>query len=167
MRYAFSAALPVVFGFGLALTALGVRDAQAAVPHASHHRATIGNGFGFAVFDGDAHRLTSLTEAPHATKAAGVPTRNVLYDAYFGLRAEGAGGWLGESPVETLRYVDESGVVAATQHFGPLLAETYVFSPFGVEAPCVVLALKVTNTSGVAQPDAAAYALLNLHLGSG
>src|SRR5260221_1428610 len=146
---------------------VGGADAEAAVPHASHHRATVGNGFGFAVFDGDARKLTTLTEAPHATKNATSATRNVMYDAYFGLRASGGSAWLGETPVDALGYVDQSGVVVATQQMGPLRAKTYTFAPFGLDASAVVLALEVTNTSAIAQPDAAAYALLNPHLGAG
>jgi hypothetical protein len=153
-----------------ALLVAGV--SEGAVPHASHHGATIGNGYGFAVYDGDARKLTMLTEAPHASKSATSATRNPLYDAYFGLRASGGAAWLSETPIEGLEsgglhYVDQSGIVAATQLMGPLRAVTYSFSPFGLASPCVVLALEVTNDSAVPQPDAAAYALLNLHLGAG
>jgi len=165
MRWSkFLVALPFLAIFGAASS-----PARAAVPHPSWNKATVGNGFGFSVYDGDARKITTFTELSYASRSEGKPTRNLAYDAYFGLRASGGSAWLNEVPLEgnALRYVDQSGVVEITQQMGPLRAREYVFSPWGLEAPSVVLALEVTNTSSIAQPDASAYALLNFHLGAG
>ncbi len=162
MRYVVRSLLTIATVSGLC-----AGSATAAVPHTSFHQASIGNGYGFGVVDGVSGRLVTLTEAPYAFRSAGVASRDVVYDAYFGVRSGGEGSWLGEVPVDTMRYVDQAGIVETTQHVGALTTRTYAFSPFGLEAPCVVLALSVTNDSGVAQNDAAAYSLFNLHLGSG
>src|SRR5207302_8332630 len=112
MRYAFAAGF---FAF-LAANAFAA-DAGATEPHASWNAASVGNGFGFAVYDGALAKVTTLTEAPHATISPTQPTRNVMYDAYFGVRADGEGAWLNAAPVATgsLAYEAESGVAAARQ----------------------------------------------------
>jgi GH15 family glucan-1,4-alpha-glucosidase len=160
--------LPKVLA-ALPFLALLASPARAAVPHPSWNKATVGNGFGFSVYDADARKLSTFTELSYANRSAGKPTRNLAYDAYFGLRASGGSAWLNELPVDSggLRYADQSGVVEVSQQMGPLHTRQYVFSPWGLEASAVVLALEITNTSSIAQPDAAAYALLNFHLGAG
>lgn len=143
------------------------RAAHAVGPHNSWHRLTTGNGYGFATYDAESRRLTFLSDHPYVERAPGDLTRDLAYDAYFGLRASGGAAWLSERPVEALEYRDQTHVVHATQSLGPLRGETYVLAPWGLEAPAVVLVLRVTNTARVPVTDAAAYALLNFHLGSG
>lgn len=143
------------------------RNAHAVGPHRSWSQLPSGNGRGFAVYDVDRARLTTLTNHPYAQRTPSERTRDVAFDAYFGVRANGGGYWLGERPVTRAEYVQQTHVVRAEQSAGPLATETFVYAPFAHASPGVVLALRVRNTSRSAVPDASAYALLNFHLGSG
>ena len=143
------------------------REAGAVGPHRSLQQLATGNGYGLAVYDASSARVTTFTDHPYAQRTPSETTRDLAYDAYFGVRASGAGAWLGELPVRDVQYENQSHVVHATQDFGPLRAETYTFAPWGLEAPAIALVLHVTNTSQLTLTDAAAYALLNFHLGSG
>ena len=140
---------------------------SAAQPHRSWSKLTTGNGFGFSVYDADAGKLGFFSEHPYAQPSPGVFTRNLAFDAYFGVRAGGGAAWLSERPVETVGYVEQTHAVRAAQRHGPLSAETTMVAPFGLSAPAVILSLKVKNISGAAVTDAAIYALLNFHLGTG
>ena len=150
----------------LALIALPAA-AGAVQPHRSFDQLTTGNGFGFAVYDGTQGKVTTFTEHPYAAASPGVPTRNLAYDAYFGLRANGQAGWLADAKVSSLDYLGQGHVVRAVQALGPLTAETHAFAPWGLQAPALVMVLHVINPSRAAVSDAAAYALLNFHLGVG
>ncbi len=161
-----STTLTLSAALSLALAA-GASAARAAVPHPSIGQATSGNGYGFVVYDLGLRKVTWLTEAPYKAKDAATQTRNVAYDAYFGLRADGEGGWLSNRPLDAAEYLDDGNVVVATQSFGPLRAKTHVFAPWGLSAASMVIALEVTNVSSVTLNDAAAFALVNLHLGVG
>ncbi len=141
--------------------------ASAVLPHRSFDSLTTGNGLLHAVYDGAQGKLVTFNEHPYASPAPGVQTRNLAYDAYFGVRAAGQAAWLPTRPIDSLEYVNQSHVARAVQSLGPLRAETHVFAPFGLSAPAVVLLLHATNASRSTVADAAAYALLNFHLGTG
>ncbi|MEI8254702.1 MAG: alpha-amylase family glycosyl hydrolase [Deltaproteobacteria bacterium] len=155
--------------------ALAAASLALSVPHTSHatgpHRSfaqlPTGNGYGLALYDAATARLTTFTEHPYAQRSPSEQTRDLAYDAYFGVRASGGSAWLGEVPVDDVYYEGQSHVVHASQSYGPLRAETYTFAPWNLEAPAVVLVLHVTNTAQHALTDAGAYALMNFHLGSG
>ncbi len=141
--------------------------ANAQSPHRSWRALPTGNGYAHAVFDGDSRRMSFFSEHPYADRAPTERSRDLAYDAYFGLRASGAGAWLTQRDLDDLEYVEQTHVVHATQRMGPLRGETYIFSPWGLEAPSVVLAIHVTNDSRVPLTDSAAYVLLNFHVGTG
>jgi hypothetical protein len=161
-----SGLLPLALVAACAAT-VATRPAHATGPHRSWGRLTTGNGYSFSTYDVDARRVTFFSDHPYVERSSTEATRDLAYDAYFGVRAAGGAAWLGERPVEDAEYHDQTHVVHATQSFGPLRAETYVFAPWGIEAPAVVMVLRVTNTSRAPVSDGAAYALLNFHLGSG
>jgi glycosidase len=141
--------------------------AHAIGPHRSLAQLPTGNGYSLAVYDASTSRVTTFTDHPYAQRSTSQQTRDLAYDAYFGVRASGGGAWLGELPVENVGYENQSHVVHATQSYGPLRAETYVWSPWSIEAPALVMVLHVTNVSQLTLTDAAAYALMNFHLGNG
>ncbi|MCC7536931.1 MAG: hypothetical protein IT379_11995, partial [Deltaproteobacteria bacterium] len=157
------AGIAVVFAAALAMP-LRVRAVE---PFSSWSSLTTGNGYGFAVYDVGRARLSWLTERPYYARDATRRTRDLAYDAYFGIRASGGAGWLSDVAVDSARYAGQSHVIEVDQRFGPIRARTHVLAPWGLDAPAVVLALRVTNASSVPQPNAAAYALLNFHLGGG
>lgn len=139
-------------------------------PHASWSKLPTSNGFAAAVYDVAHARVTSLREHLYARRDAATPTRELMYDFYFGLRAGGANAWLGESPVDAAGWdddVDGAGVVRVVQHQGDLRATQYFFAPFQVDAPALVAVVSVTNTGAAPAADAALFALANLHVGGG
>lgn len=103
-------------------------------------------------------------------------TRDLLYDAYFGLRDQNGQAWLPSLPAD----LDASGyagwqegagggtgVVTMVQTMGSLEATQYFFAPMELEANAFVMAMRVRNTGGAAVPGAQAFSLHNFHLGYG
>jgi MYXO-CTERM domain-containing protein len=140
----------------------------AVAAHTSWHALPLSNGFAAAVYDPARARVTSLREHLYARPDATSVTRELMYDAYFGLRASGANVWLGESSVDEAGWDPEAaGVARVVQHAGDLRATQYFFAPSGVDAPALVAIVTVTNTGAAPLADAALFSLHNLHLGSG
>jgi GH15 family glucan-1,4-alpha-glucosidase len=128
---------------------------------------TIGNGHGFQVFDTSTNRITQFLEHPYRylrpnaqdPHAEGVGRRDLAYDTYFGLKAPGGAGWLAESSdVGEAEYVDEAGIIRAPATVGGVRADSYFFSPFGIERNVMVGVLHAPGATD-------GYALFNFHLG--
>ncbi|MGC4113907.1 MAG: hypothetical protein QM765_04475 [Myxococcales bacterium] len=152
----------------LALPLLGT-TASAAVPHASFHQVVSANGHTAIVYDDQQAKVTGLREHCFAAVDATTPTRELAYDAYFGLRLGGAGKWLSETGVApAVRYLPGTGVIESVQTVGSVQATTYAFAPFEANAPVAVMLLKVKNTgtSALGASDAV-YSLHNFHVGDG
>ena len=96
-------------------------------------------------------------------------TRDLLYDAYFGLRDQNGQAWLPSLPadLDASGYAGGTGVITMVQTMGSLEATQYFFAPMELEANAFVMAMRVRNTGGVAVPGAQAFSLQNLHLGYG
>src|SRR5262249_48698100 len=136
-------------------------------PHASWTQLPLSNGRAAAVFDAARARLVSLREHVYAHADAASTTRELLHDAYFGLRAAGQNAWLAESPVDAVGWDGDAAIVRLEQHLGDLRAVQYFFAPSGVEAPVVVAVVEVSNTGTAPASDAALFSLHNLHVGGG
>ncbi|KYF71213.1 glycosyl hydrolase, partial [Sorangium cellulosum] len=150
------------------------------------------NGFGAVLLDLNQARLTHFREHLFGTEEplldergeevwVGdqpqiVPTRDLLYDAYFGLRSEGKQRWLTEVPVDldasgyagwTEGQRGGTGVVTMVQRVGNLECTQFFFAPQGLEQAGFVMAMRVQNLGDAAAEDVAAFSLHNLHLGFG
>src|SRR5262245_33178255 len=86
------------------------RAAGAVEPHNSWRRLTTGNGYGFATYDADARRVNFFAHRPYSERVPGEPTRDLAYDAFFGVRALGGAAWLTDRPVDALEYRDQTHV---------------------------------------------------------
>ena len=102
-------------------------------------------------------------------------TRDLLFDAYFGLRDGNGQAWLTGVPVDhgasgyagwTEGNVGGTGIVTMVQQFGDLRATQYLFAPFDLPHASMAMVMQVTNTGAAAVP-AQAFALINHHLGYG
>jgi MYXO-CTERM domain-containing protein len=106
---------------------------------------------------------------------ATVHTRDLLFDAYFGLRDatgqrwmtsvpvdEDASGYLGWGPATQ----GGTGIATMVQQVGDLEVTQYVFAPLGVEAASFVMLIRVRNTGPAAAP-AQVFSIHNFHLGFG
>ncbi|MEM7157612.1 MAG: alpha-amylase family glycosyl hydrolase [Myxococcota bacterium] len=107
---------------------------------------------------------------------AAVYTRDLLFDAYFGLRDGGGQAWLTTVPVDfdASGYAGwqegetgGTGLVTMVQTMGSLEATQYFFTPVELEANAFVMAMRVRNVGGNTVPDAQAFSLHNFHLGYG
>lgn len=155
-------------------------------------RLASSNGHGAVLLDLSQARLVHFREHLFATEeplldAAGaevwignqpqvIKTRDLLHDAYFGLRVGDEQRWLTTLPVD----LDASGyagwnggakggtgVATMVQHVGDLEATTFAFAPAGLAHAGLVMALRVRNLGASPVSGVAAFSLHNFHLGFG
>jgi GH15 family glucan-1,4-alpha-glucosidase len=107
---------------------------------------------------------------------ASVKSRDLLFDAYFGLRSGGQQGWLPGKPVDLDRsgYAPWSGgktggtgVAMQVQTSGDLEATQYFFAPQALGHNGFVMLVKVTNKGASTASGVQAFSLHNFHLGFG
>lgn len=102
-----------------------------------------------------------------------VKTRDVLYDAYFGVRAGGQQRWLNGRALSG--YVNAmpgisggSGIIDwQVPTVGDLLLNTYVFAPRSLPMASFVMALRLRNVGTSTITGVSAFSLHNFHLGYG
>jgi len=154
----------------VALSLLGTVAAAAPVePYQSFHQLVSSNGRTAAIYDDTLAKLTGLREHCFAAVDASTPTRELAYDAYFGLRLSGIGTWLSETGAAPLvRYLPGTGVIESVQQVDTVEATTYVFAPFEVDGPVAVMLLRVKNIGAAAlSASDAVYSIHNFHVGDG
>ncbi len=102
-----------------------------------------------------------------------VKTRDVLFDAYFGLRAGGQQRWVTGAPTSS-GYVTAapsprsgSGIVTWQHTVLGLEATTYVFAPRSLPQASFVMAMKLRNAGNSTITGVSAFSLHNFHLGFG
>lgn len=134
-------------------------------PFASYRRLTSANGWAPMVFDVEARRVTTFRENMYRFPAPGMETRNLAFDLYLGLRADGRGGWLTDARIEEAGYITGTNLIRTVQRSEGLRVTTHYFAPYGLEARAFVVVADV-----VAERDVTAvalYSLHNFHLGGG
>jgi neopullulanase len=168
-------------------------EAQVAVQR-TRFELPFSNGYGAVLvdFSDDGRRVTQFREHLFAAEEplldangdevwdggdfAAAYTRNILYDAYFGLRNGEGQAWLTSVPVDhdASGYAGwapgeqgGTGVVQMVQQMGPLEATQYFFSPREVEHASFAMVMRVRNTSNATVEGAQAFSLHNFHLGYG
>lgn len=176
---------------GLQLAAPGSASAAPA-PQRTRYELPSANGHGAILLDLKQKRLTQFREHLFAAEEpvldgegkdvwdgeqfATVHTRDLLFDMYFGVRAEGQQQWLTSAALDEERSgylglaADQpggTGIVAMVQNIGALRATTYAFAPQALAAGGFVLVLKLENTGDQPLTDIAAFSLHNFHLGYG
>jgi MYXO-CTERM domain-containing protein len=179
-------------------TALAVLSAtsgpvQAEVPpQRTFYRLPSSNGHGAILLDLQQGVLTHFHEHLNASEeplldAAGnevwngnqpgaVITRDLLFDAYFGLRSGGDQKWLKKLPVD----LDKSGyaswqsgktggtgVISMVQTDGAIRATQLFFAPRGMPRNGFVMVVHLENTGAAPVTGVSAFSLHNFHLGFG
>lgn len=141
-------------------------------PVASWSQLTTGNGFGFQVFDANAHEVNQFLEHPYRylrpgsdPHGTGVERRNLAYDVYFGLRAGSTGAWLRDQPQSQVGYVAQAGVIKSVTSVNGVTAESYYFAPFGYSGNALFMVVHAINTTN-APVAVDAFANPNFHLGT-
>jgi hypothetical protein len=172
--------LPVLF----VVTVAG-QAAASPPPQRTRFELPSSNGYGAVLLDLEKARLTQFREHVFAAEEpvidaqgtdvwdggqfATVHTRDLLFDAYFGVRAAGEQFWLTTVPVDHAAsgYVPGTGIATMVQQVGALRATTHAFALQGLEGGGFVLALALENTGGQAIAGVEAFSLHNFHLGFG
>lgn len=150
------------------------------------------NGYGAIMLDLSSRRLTHFREHIFAAeepridgsgnelfvdgKPLDIPTRDLLYDAYFGLRVDGKQSWLtgdevllddsGYAPFASGKQ-GGSGIVRLVQKRGNLLLEQSFFAPMNLEHAGFVMVLKLSNQGSTVATGVSAFSLHNFHMGFG
>ena len=158
--------LAIVAALAAAATARDAR-AQAVPPHASWGVLSWSNGHGSAAYDTVQRKLTSFQEHLYRYRNASTPTRELAYDAYFGLRANGQNVWLTGRPVDEAGWDGATGIARVVQRHGDLRATQAFLSPFGAAAPVVFAVVEIENTGTAPLADAAVFWIGNLRAGGG
>ena len=99
-----------------------------------------------------------------------VYTRDLVYDAYFGLRGTAGNLWMPSQPadLDASGYVEGgTGVVTLVQNVGDLEVTQYYFAPFELEETAFVMAVRVRNGGAATATGVQAFSLHNVHLGYG
>jgi hypothetical protein len=153
------------------------------------------NGHGAVLLDLGQKRLTHFREHLYATEepqldangaevfSTGTPSvplvvssRDLLYDAYFGLRSGGTQRWLTSEAVdlEASGYaawasgkVGGTGIATMVQRVGSLEVTQFAFAPQGLPHAGFVLAVRVRNDSIGTASGVSVFSLHNFHLGFG
>ncbi|MCC6527814.1 MAG: glycosyl hydrolase [Polyangiaceae bacterium] len=187
--------LALALGLASALVAVS-RPARAEVPVVTTvSRLPTSNGFGAVLLDLAERRLTHFREHLFAAEeprldGAGqevwsngspelVATRDLLFDAYFGLRVGGSQAWLTGDPVDPAAsgYLSHdtglaegrggSGVVRMRQTRGALTLDQTVFMPRALARAGFVFLLTVRNGGASTATGVSVFSLHNFHLGFG
>lgn len=181
----------VVLSFALAQASLAT-SARAAEPERTRFELPSANGWGALLVDLKQGRATQLREHVFAAEEpqldaqgqdiwdgqqfAAVHTRDLLYDTYFGVRAEGEQLWLPTTPVDEdasgyAKWAEGeqagTGIVTIVQQLGALEATTFAFAPQELDAAGMVLLLRLKNTGAQPLQGVQAFSLHNFHLGFG
>jgi MYXO-CTERM domain-containing protein len=119
---------------------------------------------------------SSYNEIWSGNQPQAVITRDLLFDAYFGLRAAGSQGWLKKQPVDLDKsgYASWSagktggtGVIAMVQSSGGLTATQFFFTPRGLPHNSFVMAIQLKNDGASPVAGVSAFTLHNFHMGYG
>ncbi len=148
-----------------AAVAASTCPAVAAEPHRSTGFLPSSNGRASIAFDVAQGRLTQFLEHPYRFPKAGAQSRDLLFDAYPGVRVGGTGTWLPAVAPLKIEYVPGTGIVHVVRVVSGLQVDEYDFAPMGLADNAAFTVLGVTRLSGSGAIDA--YAIMNYHLGGG
>jgi len=94
-----------------------------------------------------------------------VNTRDVLYDTFAGLRVDGVGTWLDGVARDYVGYHGQDGIPHWVQTVNGLRVETFLYTPWQLARPAVVMLTRVTNHGATAR-QVSIYTLQNWHVGN-
>ncbi len=154
---------------GVCVADCDVDATSCAFANPSFGRLVSANGHGAVVLDLDGRKADGLFEHPYKTWGVNgasktAHTRNLLFDAYFGLRTDGDGVWLSGEDLDYAGYYDQDGIPLLVQQIGDIRVESYIYAPYGIERPALVMLAHATNMGSVSR-EVSIYSLHNYHVG--
>ena len=186
--------VPALFGLvtALALSTTSIPARAEVPPQRTFYRLPSSNGHGAILLDLQQGVLTHFHEHLTASEeplldAAGnevwngnqpqsVITRDLLFDAYFGLRSADNQKWLKKVPVDLDRSgyapwqsgkTGGTGVISMVQTDGAIRATQLFFAPRGMPRNGFVMVVHLENTGATPVTGVSAFSLHNFHLGYG
>ena len=164
----FSSSRARVCGLGLcALVGSWAGPAAAVEASRSAYRVPVANGFAVASFSGSPAGIGVVDRWSDRVYQQRSPTdgpvRDLLYDAYFGLRVDGASTWL--TAYTELRPELAHGFIEVERQQGSLVLIERVWAPMGLALPATVHTLRVENRGAAVATGVSLQSLHNLHLG--
>ncbi len=94
-----------------------------------------------------------------------VNTRDVLYDTFMGLRVDGVGTWLDGLARDYVGYYGQDGIPHWVQTVDGLRVETFLYAPWQLGRPSVVMLTRVSNPGTTAR-QVSLYSVQNWHVGN-
>lgn len=172
---------------------LAAPRAQAeAPPQRTFYKLASSNGHGAIMADLQSAALTHFREHLYAVEefeinAQGqdvwignqpqvIDTRDLMFDAFFGIRSGGQQKWLKNEPLQldASGYVSwapgkkgGTGLISMVQQVNSLELTHYVFAPQSLAHAGYVMALRVKNTGASAATGVSVFSLHNFHVGYG
>lgn len=143
--------------------------AAAPAPHASLQEVVSSNGYGTLGYSIATHRFDRFIQHPYKYEAAGVATRNLLVDSYFGVRKGSDHAWLSNLDVTSAGYVPGTSVIKVEQSWTALpgvILRTYGFAPRDLHGPAYVMLLEVVNDSAAALDGLEVFSMHNQRHGA-
>jgi len=156
-----------LFALGVAAVFVSGPALAQVQPYRSWSKLSWSNGYAPAYYDIDQRRVVSLREHLYAAYDAQTPTRELLFDFYFGVRVDGQNHWLTDVAIDEAGYDADSGMVRVVQSVGKVRLTQYFYGPFTSEGPAMIAAIEVSNQGSGSLSDAAIFSIQNLHVGSG
>jgi len=165
---------------GVCVPKCDVHETACAKAHSSFGWIVSANGHGALVVNLDSTKLPAgddrdnhrymLFVHPYQTwglngSGQAVNTRDMLYDTFMGLRVDGVGTWLDGVPREFAGYHGQDGIPHWVQTVGGLRVETFMYAPWQLERPALVMLTRVTNT-GTTAKQVSLYSIQNWHVGN-
>jgi len=162
----------------IAASSVAPKASADAQPHRSLQVLSLANGYAAATYltanEGEiTHCINGFYEHIYQAVNPGVPSVNLCYDVYFGLRAAGAQEWgkhIGELTVEYL----DGGVLHTVQMFNGLRLDTYYFTPFdsipdqsSEPGNMLTVLCRISNPGSTTISDNALFGLYNFRTGAG
>jgi GH15 family glucan-1,4-alpha-glucosidase len=111
------------------------------------------------------HGLFALWDQLPRNPTADSEHRDLLWDLYMGVRADGEGVWLTEVAEDEVAYEPGTGIVRTVQTVGSLRIETHWFAPFQVGGARDVVVVTTVTNGGSAPAEVELFSLHNAHTG--
>ncbi len=93
-----------------------------------------------------------------------VNTRDVLYDTFAGLKVEGVGKWMDGVARDYAGYHGQDGIPHWVQTVDGLRVETFMYAPWQLARPALVMLTRVTNPGTTAR-QVSIHTIQNWHIG--
>ncbi len=135
-----------------------------AAAHPSFGVLVSANGHCAVGYDVAGRKAASLLEHLYRNWDEDVWTRDLLYDSYLGIRTASSSLWLNTVEPARVEYQDQTGIIHTVHRVEDLRIDTWLYAPFELQRPALVLIGRVTN-EGADAAQASLYTLHNFHLG--